>query len=795
LKRLILKLMVSVVLMLFLLSGAIATTIKDELKKCIENYGHLYGAPQFLHNVYDVELDSSNGTYEIPSYWTDINLQYQSSMFWNGMLDVVVVGTYAYCAMYPGLVIFDVSDPTNPIPVDSVYLPDGWPTDLTVVGDYVYMTEWGSTSHGVLYVIEIPTKKVYSYQTPRSAYGVDVGGDTAYVVYGLYGEEQGLLRLDMSDLSKITLIDELPSEYPPLKILVRDSVAYIAGGGYLWTVDISASPCSTVSQAMTEYYPVDLVGDSLGGSIYVAEQDFMFPPVTSAVSVYSTDSLIPELAARKTLPGSVSDVAVMNDMLYVANGERGIRLLQLGDSLTLLSTYAVSGYAGRIFAQGNTVYVADFGPQPDEKGSGLREARIIGTPLPGDFQIVNVADSISPELYGFYGFTGSVTNLARSGNYIFTLNNKSNGSALVMAANMYDPDQPVIVDSLLVNGVLNNATVVGDSLLILATGTDIRILDISNPAAMVQVNEYTTLSSALEVAVYSHYAIVAVGSDGVQVFNLHDPTDMPVVSFSSVNMVALSVETYGNILYVADRTTGIQVYDITDLGNPEYLTTVNHNQALYNGLEVSSTYLYATTPSGFQILNLGIDSTNPDYVSGYSEAMWCNGFTIVSHYVLLADGWDGIRIINVSDPLQLYQEGWHNTPGFSYDLVVDSQHAYVADSFCMIVLEHPILLDVDEQELIMPHRYELKQNFPNPFNPSTIIEFVIPRRSHVVLDVFDVLGRRIETVVDLVMPAGSHSVEWDGCTFAGERMASGVYFYRLTVGGAHSQARKMVLVK
>jgi formylglycine-generating enzyme required for sulfatase activity len=86
----------------------------------------------------------------------------------------------------------------------------------------------------------------------------------------------------------------------------------------------------------------------------------------------------------------------------------------------------------------------------------------------------------------------------------------------------------------------------------------------------------------------------------------------------------------------------------------------------------------------------------------------------------------------------------------------------------------------------------LRQNFPNPFNPSTAIPYELAGVAPVRLELFNLLGQRIRTLVDGVRPAGSHQAIWDGRDEKGRGVAAGVYIYRLTVAGT-SETRKMVL--
>jgi uncharacterized lipoprotein YddW (UPF0748 family) len=89
----------------------------------------------------------------------------------------------------------------------------------------------------------------------------------------------------------------------------------------------------------------------------------------------------------------------------------------------------------------------------------------------------------------------------------------------------------------------------------------------------------------------------------------------------------------------------------------------------------------------------------------------------------------------------------------------------------------------------VPDQFALHQNFPNPFNPSTRIEFDLPEMTRVTLTVYDILGREVKILVDDSLPAGTHSVTWNATEFS-----SGIYFYVLRAG-AYTGVKKMVFTK
>jgi len=93
-----------------------------------------------------------------------------------------------------------------------------------------------------------------------------------------------------------------------------------------------------------------------------------------------------------------------------------------------------------------------------------------------------------------------------------------------------------------------------------------------------------------------------------------------------------------------------------------------------------------------------------------------------------------------------------------------------------------------------PTTFNLSQNYPNPFNPVTNFKFSLPQASHVKIEIFNILGQKVKTLVDEDMKAGSFVVDWDGKDQRGVEASSGIYFYRI-VAGDFSSVKRMVLLK
>ncbi|MEW6412932.1 MAG: M6 family metalloprotease domain-containing protein [Candidatus Zixiibacteriota bacterium] len=102
--------------------------------------------------------------------------------------------------------------------------------------------------------------------------------------------------------------------------------------------------------------------------------------------------------------------------------------------------------------------------------------------------------------------------------------------------------------------------------------------------------------------------------------------------------------------------------------------------------------------------------------------------------------------------------------------------------------------DDAEDSDILPTSLRLSQNYPNPFNPTTTISFYSPDPGYAVVDIFDILGRRVQTLLSRDIAAGQTEIQWDGTNSSGGSVASGIYLCKLEMNG-QKQLRKMILAR
>ena len=176
-------------------------------------------------------------------------------------------------------------------------------------------------------------------------------------------------------------------------------------------------------------------------------------------------------------------------------------------------------------------------------------------------------------------------------------------------------------------------------------------------------------------------------------------------------------------------------------------------------------------PSGSEWEQVWVVRTDSD-----GDTLWTGAF-----------GGDGTEMGNC---IQLTSDSGYIITG-----VTSSYGAHDNELYLVRLGPDPALLSgVDDRDAGSLPAFNLSQNYPNPFNPATVIEFELPRRSNVRITVINLLGQKVTELVNQEYPAGRHRVTWDGLAATGNRVASGIYYYRLQADD-FTETKKMLLLK
>ena len=129
-----------------------------------------------------------------------------------------------------------------------------------------------------------------------------------------------------------------------------------------------------------------------------------------------------------------------------------------------------------------------------------------------------------------------------------------------------------------------------------------------------------------------------------------------------------------------------------------------------------------------------------------------------------------------------------------YEDVIEYEVEVFEGQFTQVLIPMLEIVDVEENTIIpLANNFNLN-NYPNPFNPETTISYHLLADSKVSLSIYNIKGQKVKTLVNEVLPAGEHSVIWNGRDSNGNRVSSGIYFYKLNAGD-FQKVRKMLLLK
>lgn len=277
----------------------------------------------------------------------------------------------------------------------------------------------------------------------------------------------------------------------------------------------------------------------------------------------------------------------------------------------------------------------------------------------------------------------------------------------------------------------------------------------------------------------------------------------PDVNSSAVNNIKTSLINYCNQLYKTSNADGFNSsLKTTDYYWGSNSVALNNAVLLIIGYQLTKNKDYYNTALGQLNYILGSNCNNICYVTGIGEHYPMHihhrpsaSDGIIEPYPGLMAGGPNHNIGN--DPVLSSHFTSSTPPALCY---IDDQGSYASNEIC-INWNAPLVFaagyfsyyksaeDINDKSGYIPKQIELKQNFPNPFNPSTTIDFVIDKSRKIKIAVYNQLGQQVALITNGNYSAGNHSID-----FNASHLTSGIYYYRITAG-SYVQTRKMVLLK
>ena len=490
---------------------------------------------------------------------------------------------------------------------------------------------------------------------------------------------------------------------------------------------------------------------------------------TSIVDITNTDSLV-EVAFIPSTYSIWKDIKTYQHYAYVVTDLSGeglqvIDLSTLPDSANLVNTYTGFTISHNIYIdEANALLYA-------EGGGGIR--------------IISLSNPVYPMEVGFFGQSSHDVVVQNNIAYV-----AEGWTATYGIFNVSNPLFPSLIQrfSTPTGGYAHNVWVSEDGNYLMTTeevpaGLTVKLWDIQDLNNITFMDDYIAApgSRPHNVHIKGNYAYISHYWEGLRIVDISNPSDITEAGF---------YDTYPNPASQYEGAWGTYPYFSSGkvlISDDEFgLFVVYFEGAVETGIAVSpttlmfdTTHVGATTQQSFDIQNIGINvltvtdiqSGDPAFttnLTSFSLNPGENQTVTVTFAPLTAGDYNAQLLILNDDPLN---------DSLSISL------SGVADNATGI-----------NDATSLPTTFAVSPNFPNPFNPSTTIAYQLAGTAFVRLEIYDMLGQKIRTLVHQQLPAGYYQAVWDGRNDQGVQAGSGLYLYRFTAGNV-TTVRKMVMLK
>ena len=696
-----------------------------------------YG-PCWSVKVKDNQVFYNNGSYfEIADIFRpDKPLKLSSTLTMGIIEEVFIKDDYAFI-LNPGkgLTIIDIIDAENPV-IKSIYENKSCYLGLYVSGDHAFFGTGNSVSILDISDIENPTKAGYIY-TKGTVYDIKINGNYAYIA----GYNKGMKIVDISDINnpveKSSIYSSDKPFYDPdvphiFDVHVAGNIAYVIDSSHGFKIlDISDTS-----------NPVEVGSYDTGkssSSVYVSGNYAYVTNYNSGLRVIDiSDFSNPQEISVNSTNENMDEIVISGNYAFTASDHYGLKIVDISDPTdpSRISELETGGPIRDIHVSGNRAYVIDW-------GCGLR--------------IMDINNRSNPVTINTNNIVNKGTNISLAGNYAFITDENRN----FMSLDISDTGSNIPLDILETDGEVKKLFLKDDKAYLCEWEYGLSIVDISDPGNLWKISSYQTNSFWGEkinsVFVSGGYAYLVDHYRGLLILDVTDPLNiketgsyinyMPVQVSQSFRDVSVS----GNYAYLTDQYNGLFILDIEDKSNPKVLSTVWIQ--LSNEIKTVENFAFVTTRTGY------------------------------------------LCIIDITDPESPKNLGYYGNIEMGRRLHISGDHIYIsADYNGFYILNKGTVTDINEKEPLILSEFKLMDNYPNPFNPETNIDFQLPKSSFVSIRIYNILGQEVKTLVNETRSAGFHSIKWDGTNNNGITVNSGVYIYKMKAGD-FTDIKKMTLIK
>lgn len=403
------------------------------------------------------------------------------------------------------------------------------------------------------------------------------------------------------------------------------------------------------------------------------------------------------------------------------------------------------------------------------------------------------------------------------------------GSIVIL--DISNPSNPIIAAEVDYNNGMNQDIDIDGNYAYIAvrwgTNRGLQIIDISNPISPLLINSISTTLHCYQIAAYNNYVYLGE-SQFLDIFNVSDPLNPIKLNSIDLGSTIRDIKISWPYIYTDSQNNGLTIFNVSDPLNPINIGSAPLEDP--SDIVLSNNYIYVgNTVDGNMETNIFdiSDPTNPTIIDVISDCkpikeknnyLYGYSYSTSSGYIFsilqkscgiipeISANFVGDPVIGIADfdvHFYDYSTGYPNSWFWdfgdgSHSIEKNPVHNYNTRGHYSVTLTVSNGLSEDSKtitDMIFAKRPYIAEdtpfphNEPNPFNPITTISFKLNMTSYVKLEIFDLGGHKICTLIDGIMQQGIHKTSFDG-----HQLASGVYFYRLSNNGS-IYTNKMILLK
>ncbi len=613
------------------------------------------GVPPDLHRQNPGPADNPDKSLDVQE--NEIWLRYTAGALWQGTNAACGYGDYLYSYDYPGLQVIDIANPDAPQIVSRYYLPID-AHDIIYDDGFVYVA--GGYDGGLLiFDVTDPSSPVLAStilgygNLTFDGWNVEIINDTLYM-----GAGKDIVIVDVADPYSPEVLCIFGSAGSAVGLAIRDQYVYTASQAFVeaWDISSLSSPVY-LGTADCGKKPRDIaVSDDL---LYVASYE-------DGLYILDVSAGLPSQIGRwQDTTQGWDRVEIVGDYVYLqSTGEIKIIDVRTTSAPTPVGGWTTNGTTWDMYFSENKAYITDW-------YEGVAR--------------YDLSAPVSPALEAMYDSPGMGRELAVSGDIAYVTSDRKGFRVLDLS----NPELPEAIASYDTPGMAYAVASAGNAVYLSDDAAGLMVFDVSDPHAPSHVEDLTIPNVATDIAVSGTYAYVACG-DTLTVFDINEPLS-PVQVAGVYVTPTVNVEVQGDYAYISSHDVGLQVLDISDPTAPAIIGTCPlDGQSL--GLIPNGDYVYIF--HGFNGDMSIIDVSNPanptvaadlpDILTGTAIPYQLQ---VVGEYLYVAATPAALRVLNISDPLVPYPAGSFIThPIYPMDVDVAGDYIYLTGDNGFLVL-------------------------------------------------------------------------------------------------------------